>query len=340
MGNMLSVHHSFNYTPYDEVYTIFNQRIKNEFLFLLEENKFSLRYLLPNSFEFDVVEYHSILQKFGIPYGDLMQMFIVTNSFILMPHIVGISNNVISATFSVYFNKETFFDSMLKDISNIIDKYKVNNHVISIDWAISTREGIRYYDVKSLFDEIIYQEAYPYLDNIETYVNNFLKSKENVLLIVGTPGTGKTRFIKYIIQTMAETTTKEIKLLYSMDAKAFAEDDFFLRFLTTDYTALVLEDIDINLQSRRNGNTFMTKLLSGSDGLIKNSKKIIMSTNLSNVNDIDEALLRPGRMFDLLRTRKLSYEEACVLSKKLNNNDLNKLKDTDKISLAEIYNCK
>jgi len=103
---------------------------------------------------------------------------------------------------------------------------------------------------------------------------------------------------------------------------------------------LVLEDIDINLQSRRNGNTFMTKLLSGSDGLIKNSKKIIMSTNLSNVNDIDEALLRPGRMFDLLRTRKLSYEEACVLSKKLNNNDLNKLKDTDKISLAEIYNCK
>jgi hypothetical protein len=39
-------------------------------------------------------------------------------------------------------------------------------------------------------------------------------------------------------------------------------------------------------------------------------RKIVFTTNLHNIGDIDEALIRPGRCFAVVRTRGLSREEA------------------------------
>ena len=46
-------------------------------------------------------------------------------------------------------------------------------------------------------------------------------------------------------------------------------------------------------------------------------RKIIFITNLANVNDIDEALLRPGRCFANVRTRNLRHEEAARVMERM-----------------------
>ena len=51
-------------------------------------------------------------------------------------------------------------------------------------------------------------------------------------------------------------------------------------------------------------------LLNLSNGVIYNNTKLIISTNLSSVNKVDEALLRPGRNFAILEFRKLDGIEA------------------------------
>ena len=43
-------------------------------------------------------------------------------------------------------------------------------------------------------------------------------------------------------------------------------------------------------------------------------RKIIFTTNLPNVGDIDDALVRPGRCFAVLRTRALELGEATALA--------------------------
>ena len=42
-------------------------------------------------------------------------------------------------------------------------------------------------------------------------------------------------------------------------------------------------------------------------------RKIIFTTNLPNIGDIDEALVRPGRCFATVRTRALDRREAASL---------------------------
>jgi len=74
-------------------------------------------------------------------------------------------------------------------------------------------------------------------------------------------------------------------------------------------------------------------------------RKIIFSTNLPNVGDLDEALVRPGRCFARLYVRNLTAAEARELAKELAGGDAEKLSrasaalgaEERKRSLAEIY---
>lgn len=166
---------------------------------------------------------------------------------------------------------------------------------------------------ESLNDEIFYQ-AYPYL-NLEEVASNYLSSDEPILVLVGPPGTGKTRLIRYILIEMAKKLSKNERLEVALtaDRQIIESGSIFLSFISQSYNALVLEDIDYHMGRREEGNTAMYHLLSVSNGLAVNSfssKKIILSTNLANTNKVDQALIRPGRCFDILQTRKLTKKEA------------------------------
>ena len=58
----------------------------------------------------------------------------------------------------------------------------------------------------------------------------------------------------------------------------------------------------------------MHRFLAIADGVVRaQGRKIIFTTNLPNVGDIDEALVRPGRCFATVRTRALERPEAEAL---------------------------
>jgi ATP-dependent 26S proteasome regulatory subunit len=105
---------------------------------------------------------------------------------------------------------------------------------------------------------------------------------------------------------------------------------------------MVIEDSDTFLRARTDGNTMMHRFLNVGDGLVTTKgKKLIFSTNLPSTKDIDPALIRPGRCFDVLNFNLLNKEQAKVLAKKVGSSLPEKDKDgANEYSIAEIYNQK
>jgi hypothetical protein len=173
------------------------------------------------------------------------------------------------------------------------------------------------------------QSFYPNLPvPLHTYYDNFLKSRSNILLLIGPPGTGKTSFIKgFLAHTQSDA-------LISYDPAILEQDAIFAEFMSGNsrQNVMVLEDADSFLTSRsRTSNAVMHKFLNIGDGLLSTrDKKIIFTTNLPSTRDVDPALLRPGRCYDALSFGKLTPEQARAINPTINP-------DTD-LTLAEILN--
>jgi len=175
-------------------------------------------------------------------------------------------------------------------------------------------------------------EMYPFLkgETLESYYDRYMASSANILLLIGPPGTGKTTFIRGLL---AHTNSSAI---VSYDAGILDKDGFFARFIESDDNVMVLEDSDAFLKPRSDGNTMMHRFLNVGDGLVTTKgKKMIFSTNLPSVRDIDSALTRPGRCFDIVEFNQLSYGEAKALAEKLGA-PMPDIKD--QYSIAEIFN--
>ena len=79
---------------------------------------------------------------------------------------------------------------------------------------------------------------------------------------------------------------------------------------------LTRRDAETYSFDERNRNRFLSNLLSFTDGIQKNYTKFIFTTNQS-FDDIDSAVLRKGRLFDVLELRELTNEEALEVWKEM-----------------------
>lgn len=115
-----------------------------------------------------------------------------------------------------------------------------------------------------------------------------------------------TGFIREILSRMNK------KAYVTYNQQVFNGDDAFADFISSKNTgAFVIEDADLLLASRESGNDLMSKFLNLGDGIIgMNGKKLIFSTNLASTKDIDPALLRKGRCYDILEFKELTLDEA------------------------------
>ena len=181
-------------------------------------------------------------------------------------------------------------------------------------------------------DRLPVEEMYPFLngESLNDYYDRYMESSANILLLIGPPGTGKTTFIRGLL------AHRNCSAIVTYDAAILEKDAFFARFIEDDAEVMVLEDSDAFLKSRSDGNTMMHRFLNVGDGLVTTKgKKMIFSTNLPSIRDIDSALVRPGRCFDIVTFESLSYGQANDLAKKLNVS-LPEIKDT--YSIAEVFN--
>lgn len=177
-------------------------------------------------------------------------------------------------------------------------------------------------------------EMYPFLENetIGDYYDRYLESSAAILLLIGPPGTGKTTFIRGLLHHASKNA------IVTYDEKILERDYVFARFLEDDLDVMVIEDADNFLKSRSDGNTMMHRFLNVGDGLISvRGKKLIFSTNLPSIRDVDPALVRPGRCFDVVTFDNYSLDQAQKLSKKLDVSFEQKENKSDTYSLAEVF---
>lgn len=196
----------------------------------------------------------------------------------------------------------------ISSIKGILSKELISNKTANINWWFWADHGP---DIKSLplkSDMKIYDSYYPFFkEGVENYFERYMKSSAPILLMVGEPGTGKTSLIRY------ELVKRNLNAVVTYDERVMTGDYFYIDFLTSNESdIMIVEDADTLLTSRENdGNKIISKLLNVSDGLVKVfNKKIIFTTNLSNTSQIDSALIRPGRCFDVVNFRKLTLPEA------------------------------
>lgn len=266
-------------------------------------------------------------------------------------------------SFNFFSRKENVCYSVNILTGNLEDREWVNSKIeeifgnsdeilCPIEMYIKNNRGqIMNVSMEEKIDDVIHEESYPFLNRgkVNEYIDNYLNSRENVLILLGDAGTGKTRLIRHILRTAINKGQgldnsgfssdiydgERYKIFYTTSKDVLDSDELFSRFISEHNAILVLEDIDFHLRSRAEDNPLMYKLLASSDGLISSHNKIIISTNVDSENKIDEALIRPGRCFNLAKFRKLSIDEANAVLEKLECKD--RLQDKRNYNLSEVY---
>jgi SpoVK/Ycf46/Vps4 family AAA+-type ATPase len=226
---------------------------------------------------------------------------------------------------------------------------RITEPMFSIDWHFLTSNGeLESASIEEMADDVLYDRAYPELaGGVAHFIDRYLTSSETVLVLQGPPGTGKTRLIRAVLGEISRRKGGEAQALYTGDKKALESDEIFVKFITGWDDAFVVEDADHLLKARADGNEHLHRFLAIADGVVRaQGRKIIFSTNLPNVGDLDEALTRAGRCFARVFVRELSPFEAAVLLGELSAGDdqiaahaLAKLNDLESktVSLAEVY---
>lgn len=209
--------------------------------------------------------------------------------------------------------------------------------LIDVKWYYLDGNSIDYEPLTEILSDTVLPEAYPYLQDLNAQVDAYLNSDEQVLILLGPPGTGKTRLIRHILQRLANLrglSGRNLSVCYTTDDKVLNDSKLFIDFLANENDALVVEDLDFNLASRLDNNPFMVRLLGASDGFLRNQgRKILISTNLAQ-RGIDDALLRPGRCYAVWQTRSLSAAEATQLAHRLGAETVNV---SEEMSLGALY---
>jgi hypothetical protein len=217
---------------------------------------------------------------------------------------------------------------------NILEIIKNNFEKVShgtLKWYRLDQGNLDYNRIVIKSKRKVYDEFYPWIkEGIESYLDRFMKSSSSILLMLGPPGTGKTSMIRYLI------SSRNLTAMFSYDEDLLESDKYFSRFIVGDSNLMVMEDADILIGSRENGNKFIPRFLNTAEGLVKiDGKKMIFTTNLESIRNIDSALVRPGRCFDVMKTRLLTHKEmlAVVAAAGLENTPPWK----EEYSLSEIF---
>lgn len=235
-----------------------------------------------------------------------------------------ISSN--SVEVKVYGSKQ-FVESTHKDL--------LNNFQVAachIEWIYSG-DGSSI-NIPLMPDKLPISEMYPFLgdESVEEYYNRFMNSSASILLLIGPPGTGKTTFIRGLLHHVQKNA------IVTYDEKILERDYVFAQFVEGDASVMVIEDADNFLRPRDEGNGMMHRFLNVGDGLISlKNKKLIFSTNLPSVRDVDAALTRPGRCFDVITFDNYTLEQAKKLATKLDIPFEEKESKKDTYSLAEVF---
>lgn len=201
-------------------------------------------------------------------------------------------------------------------------------------WFMAGENQLQFHDIVLHKPSPVKPEYYPFMtkDPMD-YMRDYLKHNASLLFLSGPAGTGKTTLLRNFLYE------NKLRAVVTYEDTLFNSDQMFVDFVTSNnHDVMIIEDADIMLGSRENtGNKMIARFLNASDGIIQlKQKKIIFTTNLSNFNDVDEALIRPGRSYGSVLFRNLTPAEADVAAKAAGIEGWQT--PAGDVSLAEIFN--
>jgi energy-coupling factor transporter ATP-binding protein EcfA2 len=260
-------------------------------------------------------------------------------------------NDYCSSHINLWAESRTRAESACAAILALVGSTRILDPMFTIDWHFLTGRGeLENASIEELANDRLYDSAYPYLPGgVGVFIDRYLDAEETVLVLQGPPGTGKTRLIRGILGALSRRKGGHASAVYTGDRKTMEGDQIFVKFITGWHDAFVVEDADHLLRPRAEGNENLHRFLAIADGVVRSQgRKIIFSTNLPNVGDLDDALVRAGRCFDHVMTRELAYGEAVQLMDDLSRTRNTQpsivatataalSKDARSHSLAEIY---
>lgn len=161
------------------------------------------------------------------------------------------------------------------------------------------------------------------------------QEKKGLILLHGLPGSGKTSYIKHLI-----TGSSKRKIVYIPTHLTTAiSSPEFVSFVKQELTnsVLVIEDAEQVLIAREDVESHkaaVSNILNMTDGILADALNLlIICTFNTDMNNIDKALLRKGRLLIQYQFKELSLEKTKVLADKLYGTKVDK-----PMVLSDIYN--
>jgi SpoVK/Ycf46/Vps4 family AAA+-type ATPase len=217
---------------------------------------------------------------------------------------------------------------------SMVKKSRVTKH-ISI---LVEDNGLRLMDIENKKPKYILSENYnDDLVELHSKIVKTLnkKNESGLFLFHGTPGTGKSTYIRYLIGCIK----KRVIFLSPMIAGNLSSPHFMKIILENSNSVLVIEDAEDLLASREtDNNSAISLLLNLTDGLLGESLGIqVICTFNTHLSQIDKALLRKGRLSALYKFDPLAISKSKTLLEKIG---IKNYSVNSSMTLADIYNTK
>ena len=265
------------------------------------------------------------------------------NRFLVLDEVYFILNkNII-----LYLNREynlvnILFDSTSKDFANHLRKQVIWHRIIEKKKSLPEIEVIinkgsrittETKEIKPVHIDIDENYNNDFLEEHKTIIERLKKDNDKgIVLLHGIPGTGKTNYIKYL----SGKINKKIIFMPPNLAASITSPRLMELMFENPNSVLIIEDAERIIRNRdQDKNSPISALLNLSDGLLSDCLNIqIICTFNTDLSNVDQALMRKGRLISKYEFKALEVKKANTLSKKLGYN----AHFTEPQVLSNIYN--
>ncbi len=328
-----------NYFSLEEIFELENNK-EMGFRYIKPEN-----YMKTNNFQAMIDEINKIYKLECYNYSK--NVYNTEKKFYSDSVIITVSGNSRDTAFNIYckseFDLNKIYNICLKhvdleqesEVKAFFESFYIKQNGIDKTTKVLTLKDVG--ETSELY--------YPFLDT-KLMFEQFCTGNENIMILTGQAGLGKTQLtnllFKHLFQEPENIPYDKLVAIPELDEQFFnvayvkstdilAMDEFWRTLQKELPDFVILDDLDYMLTKRDSEvmtsddakkNAFLNQLLSFTDGVQKNKTKFIITTN-QHFDDVDTALLRKGRLFDILEFRKLTNNEALKiwLEKELKEDD-------------------